>query len=103
MKSIDPRVMLSGHTPEGGVLVGSANARHALVLFEDPQCPCGRQFEELAGLSLWPLWRLMRSPSTIACAASWDQSMREITYQTQDPQGTPAAWLNGNPLDSSAL
>lgn len=29
----------SGHTPEGGVLVGSEGARRRLVLFEDPQCP----------------------------------------------------------------
>ena len=28
---------------------------------------------------------------------------REAAYQAQDPQGTPAAWLNGHPLDSSAL
>ena len=26
----------TGHTPEGGVLVGSENARRTLVLFEDP-------------------------------------------------------------------
>jgi len=28
---------------------------------------------------------------------------REAVYQAEDPQGTPAAWLNGRPLDSSAL
>lgn len=38
-----------GHTPEGGVLVGSEGARHRLVLFEDPQCPYCREFEELSG------------------------------------------------------
>jgi Thioredoxin len=38
-----------GHTPEGGVLVGSDGARHPLVLFEDPQCPYCRQFEEISG------------------------------------------------------
>jgi hypothetical protein len=28
---------------------------------------------------------------------------REAAYQAQDPQGTPAAWLDGHPLDSSVL
>ncbi|HXW81229.1 MAG TPA: thioredoxin domain-containing protein [Acidimicrobiales bacterium] len=39
----------SGHTPEGGVLVGSDGARRRLVLFEDPQCPYCRRFEEVSG------------------------------------------------------
>ena len=39
----------SGHTPEGGVLVGSEGARRRLVLFEDPQCPYCREFEEVCG------------------------------------------------------
>lgn len=39
----------SGHTPEGGVLVGSEGARRRLVLFEDPQCPYCREFEEASG------------------------------------------------------
>lgn len=38
-----------GHTPEGGVLVGSQGARRRLVVFEDPQCPYCRQFEEASG------------------------------------------------------
>ncbi len=38
-----------GHTADGGVLVGSEGARRRLVLFEDPQCPFCRQFEEVAG------------------------------------------------------
>jgi hypothetical protein len=38
-----------GHTPDGGVLVGSDSAGHRLVLFEDPQCPYCRQFEEVSG------------------------------------------------------
>ena len=38
-----------GHTPEGGVLVGSARARRRLVVFEDPQCPYCREFEERSG------------------------------------------------------
>src|ERR1700760_4805107 len=38
-----------GHTPDGGVLVGSDSAHHRLVLFEDPQCPYCRQCEEVSG------------------------------------------------------
>jgi hypothetical protein len=39
----------SGHTTEGGVLVGSSGARRRLVVFEDPQCPYCREFEEVSG------------------------------------------------------
>jgi protein-disulfide isomerase len=39
----------SGHTHEGGVLIGSNGARRKLVVFEDPQCPYCRQFEEACG------------------------------------------------------
>ncbi|BEP14205.1 hypothetical protein acdb102_25160 [Acidothermaceae bacterium B102] len=39
----------SHHTPDGGVLVGSDNARRHLVVYEDPQCPYCRQFEEACG------------------------------------------------------
>jgi len=28
---------------------------------------------------------------------------REEAYQTQDPQGTPAAWLDGRPLSPDVL
>jgi Thioredoxin len=38
-----------GHTHEGGVLVGSEGARRRLVVFEDPQCPYCREFEERSG------------------------------------------------------
>ena len=38
-----------GHTREGGVLVGSPGARRRLVVFEDPQCPYCREFEERSG------------------------------------------------------
>src|ERR1700677_774000 len=44
-----PTPVPSGHTAEGGVLVGSDNARRRLILFEDPQCPYCRQFEEESG------------------------------------------------------
>jgi hypothetical protein len=30
-------------------VVGSDDARRHLVVFEDPQCPYGRQFEEVSG------------------------------------------------------
>src|SRR5919199_937920 len=39
----------SGHTSDGGVLVGSDGARRRLIVFEDPQCPYCRQFEEASG------------------------------------------------------
>jgi len=39
----------AGHTPDGGVLVGSDNAWRRLLVFEDPQCPDCRQFEEVSG------------------------------------------------------
>jgi hypothetical protein len=38
-----------GHTPEGGVLVGSEGARRRLVVFEDLQCPYCREFEDGSG------------------------------------------------------
>ena len=44
-----PLEIPTGHTPEGGVLVGSEGARRRLVLFEDPQCPYCREFEEASG------------------------------------------------------
>jgi len=46
MEAIEPP---PGHTSEGGVLVGSEGARRRLVLFEDPQCPYCREFEEMSG------------------------------------------------------
>ena len=39
----------SGHTPEGGVLVRSERARRRLLVFEDPQCPYCREFEDVSG------------------------------------------------------
>jgi Thioredoxin len=38
-----------GHTSDGGVLVGSTGARRRLILFEDPQCPYCREFEQASG------------------------------------------------------
>jgi hypothetical protein len=172
MKSTDPVATPSGHTPEGGVLVGNANARKGMVLFEDPQCPYCRQFEELngpvitTGLDAGELaveYRMrcflgpesVRADNALALAAEaglFDELRhalfaaqppegtggfttedllrlgarvglsgqdfvsgiqtaryerwvlrREEVYQAQDPQGTPAAWLDGSPIDPRVL
>jgi hypothetical protein len=172
MKSTDPEVMPSGHTPEGGVLVGKASARHGMVLFEDPQCPYCRQFEELNGPALSAAlesgdvaveYRMrcflgaesVRADNALALAAEADRFdelrqglfaaqppegsggfttedlvrlgarvgltgsefvtgvrearyekwvlSQESVYRAEDPQGTPAAWLDGVPIDSGVL
>jgi len=168
----DPLATPAGHTSEGGVLVGQANASKGMVLFEDPQCPYCREFEELNGAliaaatvagDLAVEYRMrsflgpesVRADNALALAAeagSFDQLRRalfaaqpregtggfttedlvrlgaqegltgpdfvsgvqearyerwvrkqESLYQAEDPQGTPAAWLNGDPLDSGIL
>lgn len=38
-----------GHTPQGGVLVGSTGARRRAVVYEDPQCPACKGFEDVSG------------------------------------------------------
>ena len=167
-----PVVTPSGHTPEGGVLVGNADARHEMILFEDPQCPYCRQFEELNGAAIAVArdagqlvveYRMrcflgaesVRADNALALAAEagrFDELRkmlfgaqppegtggfrtddlvrlgaqvglagadfvsgvrearyerwvlkRETLYREEDPQGTPAAWLNGSPIDSSVL
>lgn len=172
MTPTDPVVTPSGHTPDGGVLVGRANARHGIILYEDPQCPFCRQFEELNGPQLTAAvvagslaveYRMrcflgeesVRADNALALAAEagrFDQlrqalfseqppegsggftiedllrigadtgltgsayiagvrearyekwvRRREELYQVQDPQGTPAAWLDGDPLESNVL
>jgi protein-disulfide isomerase len=172
MTPTDPVLTPSGHTPDGGVLVGNARARHEMILYEDPQCPFCRQFEELSGPvltaavdagSLAVEYRMrcflgeesVRADNALALAAEagrFDQLRRalfsaqppegsggfttedllrigadagltgsdyvagvrearyeswvlnrEDLYQAQDPQGTPAAWLDGAPLDSNVL
>ena len=162
----------SGHTSDGGVLVGDPEAGAGLVLFEDPQCPYCRQFEEvneafissvLTAGELVVEYRMrcflgpesVRADNALALAAEsgrfdelrralfaaqppegtggftnedlvrlgaqvgltdkdyvsglnegryeeWVRT-RETRYQEEDPQGTPAAWLNGRPLDPSVL
>ena len=162
----------SGHTPEGGVLVGSDGARRRLVVFEDPQCPYCRQFEEVSGdlvrrevaagaVAVEYRMRCFLGPESVradnalalaAEAGRFDQLRQEVfaaqppehsggfsvedlielgrrmdlrdpafvtgvregryepwvlqvdqAFQEQDPQGTPAALLDGEPVDSSAL
>jgi protein-disulfide isomerase len=172
MKSTDLVLTPSSHTPEGGVLVGNTNASTGMVLFEDPQCPYCRQFEELNGplittaldageLAVEYRMRCFLGPESVradnalalaAEAGRFDELRRalfaaqppegtggfatedllhlgarvaltasgfvsgvrkaryekwvlsrEAVYQAQDPQGTPAAWLNGDPIDSKVL
>jgi protein-disulfide isomerase len=162
----------SGHTREGGVVVGNDSASRRMLLFEDPQCPYCRQFEELNGAlvtaavdagELVVEYRMrcflgqesVRADNALALATeaghfddlrkalfaaqppegtggfttedlvrlgaqvgltgsdfvsgvrearyeSW-VVRQEALYQTEDPQGTPAAWLNGSPIDSGVL
>jgi hypothetical protein len=171
-ESNDSVLTPSGHTPEGGVLVGNADAGRRMVLFEDPQCPYCRHFEDLNGRVIAAVleagelaveYRMrcflgpesVRADNALALAAEtsrfddlrkalfaaqppegtggfatedlvglgaslgltssdfvsgvrsaryaeWVIS-REAVYQEQDPQGTPAAWLNGDPIDSQVL
>jgi protein-disulfide isomerase len=143
-----------------------------MVLFEDPQCPYCRQFEELNGPALSAAlesgdlaveYRMrcflgpesVRADNALALAAEvgrFDELRQglfaaqppegsggfttadllrlgarvgltgsdfvsgvrearyekwvlrqESVYRAEDPQGTPAAWLDGNPIDSGVL
>lgn len=172
MTTAAPEVAPSGHTAEGGVVVGDPKASQGMVLFEDPQCPYCREFEEVNGPlitaafdagTLAVEYRMrcflgpesVRADNALALAAEagrfdelrralfaaqppegtggfttedllrlgaqvgltapdftsgvrgtryekWVQR-REVRYQSEDPQGTPAAWLNGSPMDSRVL
>jgi protein-disulfide isomerase len=162
----------SGHTPEGGVLIGSEGARRRLVVFEDLQCPYCREFEEVSGDflrrevaagSVAIEYRIrsflgpesVRAANALAAAAEaghFDQLRRELfahqpaennggfttedllqagrragltghdyasavrerryeqwvleherVFREQDPTGTPAAFLDGELLDSQTL
>jgi protein-disulfide isomerase len=172
MDKNDPVDTPSGHTPDGGVLIGNPSASSHMILFEDPQCPYCQQFEELNGPlvagavdagELAVEYRMrcflgeesVRADNALALAAEaacFDQLRRalfaaqppegtggftaedllrlgaqvgltdsafvsgvrearyekwvlsrEAIYQSEDPQGTPAAWLDGSPIDSRAL
>jgi hypothetical protein len=162
----------TGHTPDGGVLVGSDGARRRLVLFEDPQCPYCRKFEHVAGDLLRREiaagavaveYRIrsflgnesVRAANALAAAAQdgrfdelrrvmfanqppehsggfttddlldlgrragltspewtaavsggrfegWVREIDEV-FEDQDPDGTPAGVLDGQPVDSAAL
>jgi hypothetical protein len=161
-----------GHTSDGGVIVGKSNAERSLVLFEDPQCPYCKQFEELNGDTisasvstgrLLVEYRMrcflgqesVRADNALALAAEADRFdvlrkalfaaqppegsggftaedlidlgaqvgltspdfvsgvqqgryedwvlRREVRYQEEDPQGTPAAWLDGHAVSSGVL
>lgn len=171
MNESDP-LTPSGHTPEGGVLVGNAESNKRMVLFEDPQCPYCRQFEEVnealistaldsGELSVEYRMRCFLGPESVradnalalaAEAGQFDELRqalfaaqpqegtggfttedllslgaqvgltdsdftvgvryaryekwvlkRESVFQAEDPQGTPAAWLNGSAIDSRVL
>jgi protein-disulfide isomerase len=162
----------SGHTSDGGVVVGQADAKKGMILFEDPQCPYCREFEEVNGPLITAALKAgdlvveyrmrcflgpesVRADNALALAAEaggfdelrhalfaaqppegtggftvddllqlgagvaltgsdfvsgvrqaryekWVQE-REARYQAEDPQGTPAAWLNGKAVDSGIL
>ena len=161
-----------GHTPQGGVIVGRSDAKKSMILFEDPQCPYCRQFEELNGVRIATAidagvmaveYRMrcflgpesVRADNALALAAeagrfdelrkalfaaqppegtggftgddllrlaaaigladsdfvsgvqlgryeSWVLKREEL-FQSEDPQGTPAAWLDGEMLESRVL
>jgi protein-disulfide isomerase len=172
MSATEPEVAPSGHTTQGGVLVGDPKASIGMVLFEDPQCPYCREFEEVNGplitaaldagvLAVEYRMRCFLGPESVradnalalaAEAGRFDELRRalfaaqppegtggfttddllqlaaqvgltssdfaagvrgaryeewvlrrEVLYQSEDPQGTPAAWLNGSPMDSRVL
>jgi len=169
---MDAAEVPSGHTPQGGVLVGSDGARRRLVLFEDPQCPYCREFEDVSGDRLRREvasgavaveYRMrsflgdesVRAANALAAAAEagrFDELRRELfahqppersggfttadllelgrdidlatpdfvaavtegryerwvretekAFAAQDPRGTPAAVLDGRPVDSETL
>ena len=162
----------SSHTPQGGVILGSDRADRRMVLFEDPQCPYCRQFEQACGEllrgardkgTLAVEYRMrcflgpesVRADNALALAAEegrfdplrsalfaaqppegsggftvtdllalgqkvgltstlYTTGVQENRYQgwilrceesfqAEDPQGTPAAWLDGRPVDGGAL
>ena len=172
MSVMEAAAVPPGHTAEGGVLVGSQGARRRLVLFEDPQCPYCRTFEqasadllsrEIAAGAVAVEYRIrsflgdesVRAANALAAAAQaggFDELRREIfdnqppehsggfsvedlldlgrragltspdyvtavqeeryarwvreiddVFDEQDPDGTPAALLDGRPVESETL
>jgi protein-disulfide isomerase len=172
MRATNSTATPRGHTSQGGVLMGKANAAKGMVIFEDPQCPYCRQFEELNGTHVTAAldtgqlaveYRMrcflgeesVRADNALAIAAEagrfdelrkalfadqpdegtggfttedlirfgaqvgltssdfvagvqevrfgqWVLRQEEL-YRMEDPQGTPAAWFNGDPVDSGVL
>jgi protein-disulfide isomerase len=107
---MDPSVAIpspSNHTPEGGVVVGNDNARRRLVVFEDPQCPYCREFEEACGdlllrevaagaISVEYRMRCFLGPESVradnalalaAEAGRFDELRREM-FAAQPPEGS---------------
>src|ERR1019366_4921200 len=83
MNSVAEEPSPSGHTPEGGVLVGSEGARRRIVVFEDLQCPYCREFEEVSGdlLRREVAAGSVRAANALAAAAEaghFDQLRREL-------------------------
>src|ERR1700683_4238452 len=107
MNPTDPVATPSGHASEGGVLVGNAKASKGMILFEDPQCPYCREFEELNGAliaaateagELAVEYRMrsflgpesVRADNALALAAeagAFDQ-LRRALFAAQPPEGT---------------
>lgn len=96
----------SHHTAAGGVLIGSLGARRLLVLFEDPQCPYCRMFEEKSGdmlrrevsagaVAVEYRMRCMLGPGSVradnalALAAEEDRfdQLRMELFRSQPPEG----------------
>jgi hypothetical protein len=78
--------------------------RQALFAAQPPEGTGGFTTEDLLGLGAGVGLTGSSFVSGVQTARyeQWVLS-REEAYQAQDPQGTPAALLDGHPLDSSAL
>ena len=78
--------------------------RHALFAAQPPEGTGGFTTHDLVGLGAQVGLAGQDYVSGVEEARyeGWVRA-RETRYQAEDPQGTPAAWLNGRPLDSSVL
>jgi protein-disulfide isomerase len=78
--------------------------RHALFAAQPPEGTGGFTTEDLLRLGAQVG---LTSPEYVSGVrgARYEQWVlrREALYQDLDPQGTPAAWLNGNPMNSNVL
>ena len=82
-----------GHTPDGGVLAGRESGRRRLVLFEN-LIHLGTR----AGLANPDYQRGVRD-------GRYEQWVVETerAFKSQGPQGTPAAFLDGQPVELGVL